>query len=267
MMRVIVTGASGRMGRMLVRAVAERDDAELVGATEKAGSVLVGTDAGKLAGAGSLGVPLVDDVTKLPEADVLIDFTTPEACLDYARLAAERGLRMVIGTTGHDALQMETLRQTLASTPVVMAANYSVGVNLALQLIRQAARVLGPEYDAEIFEAHHRHKVDAPSGTALAMGRSLADGRGVKLEDVAVYAREGITGAREPGSIGFAVVRAGSIVGEHKAMFVSDEERVEIGHIASDRMVFAKGAVRAARWLMDRPAGWYGMEHVLGFAE
>ncbi len=266
MMRVVVTGASGRMGRMLVRAVAESESMELVGATERPDSVLVGADAGKLAGVGALDVPLTDDVTGLPEADVLIDFTTPEACLAHARFVAGRGMRMVIGTTGHDAEQMEALRGALAGVPVVMAANYSVGVNLALQLIRRAAEVLGPEYDAEIFEAHHRHKVDAPSGTALAMGRSLAAGRGVKLEDVATHAREGVTGPRPVGGIGFSVMRAGNIVGEHKAMFVSDEERVEIGHVAHDRMVFARGAVRAARWLMERPAGWYGMEHVLGFA-
>jgi 4-hydroxy-tetrahydrodipicolinate reductase len=145
-----------------------------------------------------------------------------------------------------------------------MAANYSVGVNLALQLIRKAAEVLGSDYDAEIYEAHHRHKVDAPSGTALAMGRSLADGRGVTLEDAAVYAREGITGIRQPGTIGFSVVRAGSIVGDHKVMFISDDERIEISHVAMDRMVFAKGAARAAGWLSGQNSGWFDMRDVLG---
>ena len=159
---------------------------------------------------------------------------------------------------------MLELKNILRETPTVMAANYSVGVNLILQLIRKAAAVLGTDYDAEIFEAHHRHKVDAPSGTALAMGRALAAGRKVELEDAAVYTREGITGPRTEGSIGFSVMRAGNIVGDHKAMFVSDEERVEIGHIASDRMVFARGAVRAAVWLSTQPADWYDMEDVLG---
>lgn len=266
MMQVIVTGASGRMGRMLVRAVAESEDAELVGATERPGSGFVGGDAGKVAGIGALGITLVDDVATLPQADVLIDFTAPEALMAHAEFVAKRGMRMVIGTTGFSVKQLQDLRNVLLECPTVMAANYSVGVNLALQLIRQAAQVLGPEYDAEIFEAHHKHKVDAPSGTALAMGRTLAWGRGVDFDKVAVFSREGITGERETGSIGFSVVRAGNLVGEHKAMFVSDEERIEIGHIAADRMVFAKGAMRAAHWLMDQRAGWYGMEHVLGLS-
>jgi len=265
-MRVIITGASGRMGRMLVRAVHEMDAAELVGATERSGSEFLGCDAGELAGVGSLGVSVSDDLSSLPVADVLIDFTTADACLEHARFAAQNGMAMVIGTTGHSAEQLDELRAVLSRTAVVMAANYSVGVNLALQLIAQAAAVLGADYDAEIFEAHHRHKVDAPSGTALAMGRSLADGRGVPLDKSAVYAREGITGARKRGDIGFSVMRAGSIVGEHKAMFVSDEERVEINHVATDRMVFARGALRAAYWLEGTPAGWYDMRDVLGLS-
>ena len=264
MMRVIIGGASGRMGRMLVRATNDMQDAELVGATDRADAEWLGRDAGDLAGVGRLGVTLTDDADALPEADVLIDFTTPEASLSHARLAAARGMGMVIGTTGHAPEQLHELKHILSASPVVMAANFSVGVNLALQLIRRAASVLGEEYDAEIFEAHHRHKKDAPSGTALAMGRALAEGRDVSLEDAAVYAREGMTGERKPGGIGFSVMRAGAIVGEHKAMFVSDEERVEINHIASDRMVFARGALRAATWLSGRDAGWYGMREVLG---
>jgi len=264
MMRVIITGASGRMGRMLVRAITESEGAELVGATERPGSGFVGGDAGNVAGVGALGVTLVDDMSALPDADVLIDFTALDACMEHAEFVASHGMRMVIGTTGHSVQQLQDLRNILIASPTVMAANYSIGVNLALQLIRQASQVLGPEYDAEIFEAHHKHKKDAPSGTALAMGRTLAWGRGVDFDKAAVFAREGITGEREAGSIGFSVMRAGNIVGEHKAMFVSDEERIEIGHVASDRMVFAKGAMRAAHWLMDQRAGWYGMEHVLG---
>jgi len=252
------------MGRMLVRAVTDMEGAELVGATERSGCELLGRDAGELARVETLGVKLSDSLEGLSGADVMIDFTAAAATLAHARFAAEHGIAMVIGTTGHSAAELDELHSILADTPVVMAANYSVGVNLALQLIEQAAAVLGADYDGEIFEAHHRHKVDAPSGTALAMGRALAAGRGVSLDDAAVYAREGITGARKRGDIGFSVMRAGSIVGEHKAMFVSDEERIEINHIATDRMVFARGAVRAARWLQDRPAGWYGMGDVLG---
>jgi len=262
--RVIVVGASGRMGRMLVRAVTESRGTIIVGATERPGSEFVGRDAGELAGVETLGVRLDEDVNDCPEADVLIDFTAPVATLNHAIFVAERGMSMVIGTTGFDADQLQQLRDTLSGSAVVMAANYSVGVNLALNLIERAAQVLGNDYDAEIFEAHHKHKVDAPSGTALAMGKSIAVGRGVVLDDVAVLSREGITGARKTGSIGFSVVRGGNIVGEHKAMFIAEEERIEINHIASDRMVFARGAVRAAGWLSNPTHGWYDMHDVLG---
>lgn len=262
-MKVIVTGASGRMGRMLVKAIDATDGAELIGATERKGSALLGTDAGNLAGIGALGVSLVDDLATCEAADVLIDFTSPQGSLEHAKFVADHGMAMVIGTTGFEPVQMDELKSILSSSRVVMAANYSVGVNLALSLIQQAAQVLGSDYDAEIYEAHHKHKVDAPSGTALAMGRALADGRDVKLDDVAVYAREGMTGAREAGSIGFSVVRGGNIIGDHKAAFIADEERIEINHFAQDRIVFAKGAVRAAGWLLEQPAGWYDMQSVL----
>ncbi|RMH61876.1 MAG: 4-hydroxy-tetrahydrodipicolinate reductase [Zetaproteobacteria bacterium] len=262
-LRVIVAGASGRMGRMLVAAVAEHRQACLVGATERHDSAYLGRDAGELANAGTLGVRIVDSLDDCAEADVLIDFTTPNATLANARYVAAQGMAMVIGTTGFSAEQLGELRLALAGAPVVMAANYSVGVNLALNLIRQAARVLGDDYDAEIYEAHHRHKVDAPSGTALAMGKAVAEGRQVALDEVAVYAREGITGARERGAIGFSVVRGGNIVGEHRVMFIADEERVELAHVAADRAVFAKGALRAAVWLRDRRPGWYSMQDVL----
>ena len=262
--RVIVAGASGRMGRMLVRAVSEAEGARLVGASERPDSELIGHDAGELAGIGTLGVAVADDISSCAEADVLIDFTAPVATLAHAGFVAERGMAMVIGTTGLSSDQLQELKDALSGSAVVMAANYSVGVNLALNLIRQAAAVLGEDYDAEIFEAHHRYKVDAPSGTALAMGEALASGRGVELDQAAVYAREGITGERQAGSIGFSVVRGGNIVGEHKAMFIADEERIEINHIASDRMVFARGAVRAAGWLTGQAAGMYDMQDVLG---
>ena len=212
-MRIIITGASGRMGQMLIRAVAQAEGVQLVGATERQGSSAMGEDAAD-------GVVIVDDVTQSAQADVLIDFTAPEACLNHARVVAERGMSMVIGTTGFDASQQAELDDILKNTPTVVAANYSVGVNLALNLIQQAAEVLNADYDAEIYEAHHKHKVDAPSGTALAMGKALAAGRNVELDDVAVYSREGITGARKAGGIGFSVARGGNIVGDHKAMFI-----------------------------------------------
>ncbi|MBF0281666.1 MAG: 4-hydroxy-tetrahydrodipicolinate reductase [Zetaproteobacteria bacterium] len=261
--RVIITGASGRMGRMLMRAVTESSAAILVGATERAGSDAMGVDVGLLMGIAPQNLCVVDALDHCAEADVIIDFTAPTACLEHAQFAADHQMGFVIGTTGFDDAQMQSLRTILSEQAVVMAANYSVGVNLALRLIEQAAQVLAADYDAEIIEAHHKHKVDAPSGTALAMGRALAKGRDVSLTDVAVYAREGITGPRESGSIGFSVIRAGNIVGEHTAMFAADEERLEITHIASDRMVFAKGALRAALWLGDAKAGWYDMQDVL----
>ena len=263
-MRVIISGASGRMGTMLVRTVAQAKDATLVGATEREGSSAVGQDVGLLAGIPALDIQVCDSLAACDEADVLIDFTAPEACLNHAKVVAEKSMAMVIGTTGFDANQQAELDAILKHTPTVVAANYSVGVNLALNLIQQAAAVLNADYDAEIYEAHHKHKVDAPSGTALAMGKALAAGRDVNFDDVAVYSREGITGAREVGTIGFSVVRGGNIVGDHKAMFIADEERIEINHFASDRMVFAKGAVRAASWLIDKPAGRYDMQDVLG---
>jgi len=262
-MRLIVVGAGGRMGKMLIKAAAE-EGILLVGATERPGDKAIGVDVGLLATGEANGVTLLDKLESCAAADVIIDFTTPEATLEHARFAAVRGMAMVIGTTGFSEAQLAELRATLAGCPVVMAANYSVGVTLALELIRKAAFILGEEYDAEIFEAHHRHKVDAPSGTALAMGKALADGRGVLLSEAAVYSREGITGPRQSGSIGFSVARGGSIVGEHSAMFIADEERVEIRHVASDRMVFARGAVRAALWLKGRAVGWYDMRDVLG---
>lgn len=265
--RVIVVGASGRMGRMLVRAVSDAKGCVLAGATERPGSPFVGRDAGELASIETLGVEVVDDIAACGEADVVIDFTSPVATLNHANFVASHGMGIVIGTTGFEPGQLDELKEILADAPVVMAANYSVGVNLALSLIERAAEVLGEDYDAEIFEAHHKHKVDAPSGTALAMGRALASGRCVPLEETAVYAREGITGARKPGSIGFSVVRGGNIVGEHKAMFIADEERIEINHVAADRMVFAKGAVRAAAWLLERQAGWYDMQDVLNLRD
>ncbi|MDX8411969.1 MAG: 4-hydroxy-tetrahydrodipicolinate reductase [Mariprofundaceae bacterium] len=262
MMRIIVVGAGGRMGRNLVRAIAG-EGLELAGATERPGSDLLGRDAGELAGIGSLDVPIIDELQQCPQADVLIDFTLPESSLAHARFAAGSGMRMVVGTTGFTAPQLHDFKSILSENAVVMAANFSIGVNLTLGLIRRAAEVLDESYDAEIIEAHHKAKVDAPSGTALAMGRAVAEGRAVDFNEQAVYTRHGHTGQRENGSIGFSVIRAGDIVGEHTTMFAAAGERVEIRHVATDRMTFANGAVRAAKWLQHQSSGFYDMCHVL----
>ena len=263
-MRVIVAGAAGRMGNMLVQAVAEADDAELAGATERPRHAVLGRDAGEVAGAGRLGVPVVAGLEDCPPADVVIDFTAPEATLAHARAAAARGMRMVIGTTGFSGEQRRELEETLAPVGAVIAANFALGVNLMLVLAELAAKALGEDFDAEIVEAHHRHKVDAPSGTALAIGEAIAQARGVRLGERAVFAREGISGPRKRGEIGFAVVRAGGLVGEHRALFASESEVLEIRHEALSRRVFADGALAAARWLMAQPPGVYTMRDVLG---
>jgi len=264
MHKIIVVGASGRMGRMLVRAVAESKTAKLVAATERAGSTFLGTDAGELAGVQTLGVAIQRDLPSDMTADVIIDFTTPKATLQHAHFAAQHGIHMVIGTTGFDKAELQQLESTLVNSATVKASNFSIGVTLALQLIEQAAAVLDADYDAEITEAHHRHKVDAPSGTALSMGEALASGRQVTLDDVAVYSREGITGVRENGSIGFSVVRGGDIVGKHQVLFAGLGESLEIQHTATDRMTFARGALRAALWVGQQKSGLYDMCDVLG---
>ncbi|MFQ5355267.1 MAG: 4-hydroxy-tetrahydrodipicolinate reductase [Mariprofundaceae bacterium] len=261
--RVIVVGAAGRMGQSLIRAVTEQEGMRLVGATERQGSPMLGRDAGELTDVGALGIAIESDLRACSRADVLVDFTAPESTLAHARFAAEQGMRMVVGTTGFSSQQLDGLKSILTSVPVLMASNYSVGVNLTIELARRTASVLGPDYDAEIVDAHHRHKVDAPSGTALSLGESVAEGRGVSLEDKAVYARQGITGAREAGAIGFSVIRAGDIVGEHTVMFAGAGERLEIKHVATDRMTFAHGAIRGTKWLMDQNVGWYDMQDVL----
>ncbi|MDX8393309.1 MAG: 4-hydroxy-tetrahydrodipicolinate reductase [Mariprofundales bacterium] len=265
MMRVAIVGASGRMGRMLVRAVHENDNAKLVVATERPNSSLLETDAGELAGIGALGVCLSSGLQEkyAMQIDAIIDFTAPQASLRHAAFAAKHGIAFVLGTTGFDENAMRQLRTLCVNIPTVMAANYSVGVNLSLALAQQAAAILDDDYDIEIHEAHHRFKVDAPSGTALALGKAVADGREVDLDEHLVPARHGITGARKTGDIGFSVTRAGDIVGEHTVLFAGMGERIEIKHIATDRMCFARGAVRAALWLQSQPAQWYGMHEVL----
>ena len=265
MRRIAVMGAAGRMGKILIEAVQQTNGgAGLTAAIDRPDSTLVGADAGELAGLGRIGVPLSGDLAKVvDEFDVLIDFTHPSVTLKNLEVCRKAGKSMVIGTTGFSAEEKALLGEAAKEIPIVFAANYSVGVNLCLKLLDTAARVLGDEVDIEIIEAHHRHKVDAPSGTALRMGEVVANALGRDLEKVAVYGREGQTGARERETIGFATVRAGDVVGDHTVLFAADGERVEITHKASSRMTFARGAVRAALWLEGQGNGLYDMQDVL----
>ena len=265
MRRIAVMGAAGRMGKILIEAVGQAEGAQLTAAVDRPDSSLIGADAGELAALGKIGVTLAGDLNAvLDQFDVLIDFTHPSVTLKNLEVCRQAGKAMVIGTTGFSPEEKQLLSEAAKQIPVVFAANYSVGVNLCLKLLDTAARVLGDDVDIEIIEAHHRHKVDAPSGTALRMGEVVASALGRDLQKVAVYGREGQTGARERETIGFATVRAGDVVGDHTVLFAADGERVEITHKASSRMTFAKGAVRAAQWLQSQPAGLYDMQDVLG---
>ena len=253
------------MGKTLIEAVMLHDSLTLGAATERAGSSLLGADAGELAGVGKLGVTLTDDLAKVAgDFDVVIDFTAPAATLYHLDVCAQHGKRLVIGTTGFDDAGKARIARVAEENGVVFAPNMSVGVNLCLKLLALTAQVIGEDYDIEIVEAHHRHKVDAPSGTALRMGEVVAGVLGRDLGEVAVYGREGITGERDPKTIGFETIRAGDVVGEHSVWFATEGERIEIVHKASSRMTFARGAARAAHWLMDQPAGLYDMQDVLG---
>ena len=265
MRRIAVMGAAGRMGKILIEAVGQAEGGQLTAAIDRPDSSLIGADAGELAALGKIGVTLVGDLSAaLDQFDVLIDFTHPSVTLKNLEVCRQAGKAMVIGTTGFSPEEKQLLSEAAKQIPIVFAANYSVGVNLCLKLLDTAARVLADEVDIEIIEAHHRHKVDAPSGTALRMGEVVANALGRDLQKVAVYGREGQTGARERETIGFATVRAGDVVGDHTVLFAADGERVEITHKASSRMTFAKGAVRAALWLQEQPAGLYDMQDVLG---
>ncbi|EJM00771.1 MULTISPECIES: 4-hydroxy-tetrahydrodipicolinate reductase [Pseudomonas] len=265
MRRIAVMGAAGRMGKILVEAVQQR--APLTGLTAaivRPGSTLIGVDAGELASLGRIGVPLSGKLDAVAdEFDVLIDFTLPEVMLKNLEFCRKAGKSMVIGTTGLDVAQKQLLAEASKDIAIVFAANFSVGVNLSLKLLDMAARVLGDEADIEIIEAHHRHKIDAPSGTALRMGEVIASALDRDLQKVAVYGREGHTGVRERETIGFATVRGGDVVGDHTVLFACEGERLEITHKASSRMTFAKGAVRAALWLDGREPGLYDMQDVL----
>lgn len=263
--RIAVTGAAGRMGKTLIEAIALADGCTLTAALERAESSLLGADAGELAGLGKNGVVVGSDLeAALPHFDVLIDFSVPAATLHNARVCGANDKRIVIGTTGFTPEQKTELLASLEKTAACMASNYSTGVNLCFKLLDVAARILDEDYDVEIYEAHHRHKIDAPSGTALRMGEVVANALGRNLREVAVYGREGMTGARKRETIGFATVRAADIVGDHTVMFAADGERIEITHKASSRMSFARGAVRAARWLNDQSQGLFDMQDVLG---
>lgn len=263
--RIAITGAGGRMGKTLIEAVHASPDCVLAAAIERPDSSLLGVDAGELAGVGKLGVPVAGAIEEvIDQFDVLIDFSVPAATLANAAACGAAGRKMVIGTTGFTAEQKQQLVDATGAVAICMAANFSVGVNLCFKLTELASRVLGDEVDIEIYEAHHRHKIDAPSGTALRLGEVVAETLGRDLSKVAVYGREGQTGARDRQTIGFATVRAGDIVGDHSVMFCAEGERVEITHKASSRMSFARGAVRAAGWLASKPQGWFDMQDVLG---
>ncbi len=263
-LRICVAGASGRMGQMLVDAVRASGDCVLSGALDIASSPALGQDAGALSGQ-STGVTITADLDAgLAGSQCLIDFTRPEGTLAHLRVCVQHGVNAVIGTTGFTDAQKAEIAEAAKSIAIVMAPNMSVGVNVTLKLLEMAAKALSTGYDIEIIEAHHRHKVDAPSGTALKMGEVIADALGRDLKDCAVYAREGVTGERDPSSIGFATIRGGDIVGDHTVLFAGTGERIEVTHKSSSRATYAQGSLRAVRFLADKPAGLYDMFDVLG---
>lgn len=265
MIRIALVGVSGRMGLCLIKAAALTEHAELTVAVSRPDSLAVGKDAGELAGISSIGLPVGDDLAKMiDQFDVLIDFTRPDASMQYIDICRQAGKAVVIGTTGYSEAQKAAIAEASRDIAIVLAPNFSVGVNLSLKLLEMTAKVMGDYTDIEVIEAHHRHKVDAPSGTALRMGEVVAAALGRDLKDCAIYGRQGETGARERKTIGFSTIRAGDIVGEHTVMFADEGERVEITHKASSRMTFANGAVRAAIWLEGKSAGLYDMQDVLG---
>ncbi|MGR3467589.1 MAG: 4-hydroxy-tetrahydrodipicolinate reductase [Shimia sp.] len=262
---IVVTGASGRMGRMLLRTVADSDVARLVGAIERPGHAWIGQDVGEAMGGAPLGVRATDDpLEAFAQAQAVIDFTAPEATLEFAGLAAQARAVHVIGTTGMDEAQIAQLEPAARHATIIRAGNMSLGVNLLVEITRQVARALDADFDIEVIEAHHNQKVDAPSGTALMLGQAAAEGRGVTLDDHADHARHGITGARERGHIGFSNIRGGDIVGEHDVLFAGEGERIVLRHLATDRAIFARGALKAALWGQGKPPGQYDMRDVLG---
>jgi 4-hydroxy-tetrahydrodipicolinate reductase len=266
-MRLVVTGAAGRMGRMLVKMILETPGVTLAAAIERAGAPAIGGDAGLLAGAGATGVVVADDpLVALLDADGVVDFSTPAATVEIAALAAQARIAHVIGTTGLSEEDLTRLAAAARHAPIVRSGNMSLGVNLLAKLVRDAARALGPDYDIEIVEMHHRMKVDAPSGTALMLGEAAAQGRGLDLAKHSERGRDGITGARKPGAIGFASLRGGTVIGEHSVVLAGDGERIVLSHHGEDRALFARGAIKAALWARGRKPGLYAMTDVLGLA-
>lgn len=262
---IVITGVSGRMGQMLARLVLESDRMRLVGAVERPGSAWIGLDLGAAMGGQPNGVIVTDDaVSAIARAQAVIDFTTPAATVAFAELAAQARAVHVIGTTGLEPDDLAAIARAARHAPIVRAGNMSMGVNLLIGLTRKVAAALGADWDIEVVEAHHRHKVDAPSGTALMLGEAAAEGRGATLDELRTPAREGITGARKEGTIGFAAIRGGDVVGEHDVIFAAPGERVVLRHLATDRAIFARGALQAALWAQDKGPGEYDMMDVLG---
>ena len=267
-MRVVIAGAGGRMGRTLISAIAATKGMTLAGAVDAPGSAVIGRDAGELAGLGPNGIKVTSDAAALlKNADGLIEFTIPAATLVLAELTAAAGLVHVIGTTGHSAEEEAIIAKAASRATIVKSGNMSLGVNLLAGLVKQVAKTLNDDYDIEIFEMHHNKKIDAPSGTALMLGRAAAAGRGIDLASHSARGRDGMTGARKPGDIGFASLRGGSNVGEHRVIFAGPAESIELTHRAEDRLIFARGALHAALWARGKKPGLYSMADVLGLAD
>ncbi len=267
-MKLVVVGAGGRMGRMLVKIMSETPGVTLHGAVEMAGSFHIGADAGQLAGIGENGVKITSDaLSSFLNADGVLDFTVPAATLEFAALAAQARIAHIIGTTGMTEQDLNALAAAARHAVIVRSGNMSFGMNLLAVLVKRVAQALGEDFDIEILEAHHRMKVDAPSGAALMLGEAAAQGRGISLKERASRGRDGITGARKPGDIGFASLRGGSIIGDHSVIFAGDSERIELTHKADDRAVFARGALKAALWARDKKPGLYSMVDVLGLQD
>jgi len=267
-LRLLITGAAGRMGRTLIRAIGESPGLVLAGALERVGAPELGEDAGTLAGLKPLGVQVAGDpMALITRADAIVDFSTPAASVGFAAAAAERKIVHVIGTTGLSSADEQKIEAAARHTVIVKSGNMSLGVNLLAALVKRAAKTLSEDYDIEILEMHHNQKVDAPSGTALLLGRAAAEGRGVALDQRKVSGRDGMTGARKKGDIGFAALRGGSVVGDHRVIFAGPAERLELVHRAEDRMIFARGALAAAKWGKGKKPGLYSMMDVLGLSD
>ena len=267
-MRVVIAGAGGRMGRTLIHAIATTKGLTLAGAVEAPGSAVIGRDAGELAGLGTNGIKVASDVAPLlRQADGLIEFSLPAATLAFAELIGAAGLVHIVGTTGHSAEEETLIARAASRARIVKSGNFSMGVNLLAALTKRVAKTLDDDYDVEILEMHHNKKIDAPSGTALMLGRAAAAGRGIDLAQHSARGRDGMTGARHAGDIGFASLRGGTVVGDHTVTFAGPAERIELTHRAEDRMIFARGALHAALWARDKTPGLYSMADVLGLKD